>query len=552
MRKAILKTLSIIFLALAVITAILCLALSHTETAFADGPAHFTILTTDGNTWELRHETATISYADGNFFNFETPDDPTSPQNKFREEILHQLDLLGKGADEYELTFVLPKPEIYFLNGISSNPYTELDDSQIVVRTDYSDMLSTSEIVLEYRPKGDGAFTVFPTLDATNLRFGKGLSKGEYEVRICLTKSFDYFGRHYEPSTYSDPSNCFITESKIPDEDIEIPELPPFEYGLNLTEIAKRVSEWDGNGTWTVSAGQDASFVPPAAEAQRLVHLDFQPNNTNYDKNENMLVPIVVEPRKIVVYIEDVNVVVGAARVENFEFNTESTLALDDTLESIGFSIAVQNLDVNVAGTYYIRATVTDSNYEVVNRNYYDMHVLGGKYIVHSKGFVVHTEDYRDVTFERAEGFIGFEIVLIVCERTEINYFEENVLHGIASGKKYVATSGYWVFVRDSNGNEVHDLGDLKVTVSDKGDECAVVYYTSEGELVIVELGEDMSFVLPNNAQAFFVLKNKPAPYYRTEEWNAGLTATCVLIILFAVAAWVCLIVYATKRRLLK
>ncbi|MBO4554639.1 MAG: hypothetical protein J5713_02545 [Clostridia bacterium] len=551
MRKAVLKSSIIIFLALAVFTAVLCLALSHADVAIADGPAHFTILTPDGNTWELRHETATISYAYGNFFNFETPDDPMSPQNKFREEILHQLDLLGKGADEYELTFVLPKPEIYFLNGISSNPYTELDNSQIVVRTDYSDMLSTSEIVLEYRPKGDGAFTVFPTLDATNLRFGKGLAKGEYEVRICLTKSFDYFGRHYEPSTYSDPSNCFITESKIPDEDIEIPELPPFEYGLTLAQIAEKFSEWDGNGTWTVSAGQDASFVPPAAEAQRIVHFDFQPINTNYDKNENMLVSIVVEPRKIEVYIRDVHVLVGVLPIQTFEYNIESTLALDDTPESIGLFVAVQDLDINEAGTYAIRASVTSGNYVVVNRNFNDTIFMGGKYVVHSKGIVVHTADYRDVTFEREDGFIGYTITVTPLTRDEIEQILDG-LEAVINTDGLTRTSAYVVQITDANGEEVFGLDGIRVKVGSNNSESAVAYYTHSGEWRFDKLGEDTGFELKEDARLFVLFKKTPAPYYRTEEWNAGLTATCVLIILFAVATWVCLIVYVTKRRLIK
>lgn len=547
MRKAIFKT-SIILIATIVFTVCFCAVLSHaTQTAYADEPAHFTILTEDGTNWELRYETATIRYATGDFYGEES--DPTTPRNLFREEILAQLALLSKDADDYVLSFVLPKPTIYFLNGIDSNPYTDADDSMIVVETDYSDMLSTNEAVLEYRTSGQGDFAVFPVTDPTALRFGKGVAKGDYEVRAVITKRFDYFGRHYEPQTTSDPLVCHITGSSIPDENIEIPSLPPFEYGMTLAEIAQAVSDLDQNGTWTVSAGQNADYRPVASDEQRIVRLDFQSINVNYDANVGLQVPILVKKRRLEVYIGDVNVLVGASLVQTFEYSVESTLAAGDTLESIGFSVSAQNVNVNVAGTYPIRASVTSGNYEVVNRNYESTIFMGGKYIVHAKGIVVHTSDYREVTFEREEGFIGYTIEFTPISKADLDGVKEE-LYANPDSNGLTLVGVYVLQITDSNGVEVVDMDGIRVTLTQKDNEYAVAYFAN-GEWVFVRL-EDMGFDLVDNARVFAIFKQTPVPYYRTEEWNAGLTATCVLIILFAVATWIVVIIAATKRRILK
>jgi|GEM_PF-5377227 len=549
MKKSLTLT-SIVLISLLVLTAgVLCFALGSQNVAYADDPVHFTISTANGSHWELRLETAIVSTADGNFFNFENPNDETSPRNVFEEEILHQLALLSKGAEEYELSFVIPTPVIYFLDGIDSNPYTETDDSMIVVRTDYAELFSTNDVILEYRKVGESDFAVFPTIGASELRFGKNMDKGDYELRINLSEEFKYLGRDYTASAKSEPLVCHITDSKIPDDEIEIPSLPALEYGLTLTEIAERVSAWDRNGIWTVSTGQNADYVLPASDDARVVKMDFQPNNLNYDKNLGLSVPIVVSQRKLEVYVEDVNVIVGADLVSDFVYHVESALAPGDTLESIGFKVTAEGVNKDKVGTYFIRASVSNDNYLVVNRNVYDMHVAGGKYIVHSKGVVVHTQDYRDLTFYREDGFIGYEITVVVLDSSQIEAIGESIATALDE-KDAEISSGYLVTIKDADGNEV-DLDGVTLTIENKGGEIAVAYLGANGEWITEDLQEG-AFELPNGVRAFVVLKQLPAPYYRSADWNAGLTATCVLIILFAAATWIVVVISLTKRRILK
>ena len=78
-----------------------------------------------------------------------------------------------------------------------------------------------------------------------------------------------------------------------------------------------------------------------------------------------------------------------------------------------------------------------------------------------------------------------------------------------------------------------------------------MAYFDGE-QWQVVLLDDSMSFVLPNGIRTFAVYGKTPAPYGKTVDWNGGLTAICVLIMLFVVGTWIVVSVYNLKRRILK
>ncbi len=547
MKNAYTKLFIVLAFVLLLVVAGLFACVYHTAfTAYADGTPSFTITTTTGQEWQLRYEGVLLQEINGSFFNYEDDDDPTQPAIVFKNLIQAKLEALSRDPEDYNLTFNMPIPNISFENDMDSNPYTELNDSEIIVQVDYLGILSSPSTSLEYKPQGadDSEYVVFPTIGGNRLRFGQSVNKGDYEVRVKVGETFTYLGRPYNPTSTSTSLVCHITDANLPDRLIHVPESGElsFEFGLTLAEIATRTSERDSRGTWTISAGQNPDSKLPANDNERIVYMDFQSVNQNYNNRTNIAVPMTISKRRLSVYVDSVDAIKGQPLVTNIGYSVDSALVGDDTLESIGFKIDTSAVDINTEGEYAIYVTVTNPNYNPITRNYETQHVLHSFYRVHSNKVYCLFDDFRSVIVSRPDGFINMNVIV---GNTGDLFENDEALVGMTVIANYV------VLVTDEDGNMLSGLGEITLTLEKRPDDYAIAYQLN-GETVVVLLDENNSFVLPNDVLAFSVLKKNPEPYSNMVEWNAALTAISVLIILFAVAIWVVIILYITKRRLLK
>ena len=543
------KIISIIIVFLLLVIAGVFACLFHTTlTANADALPSFEISTATGQDWTLKYEGVSVQSLSGNFFNFEDEDDPDQPAVVFKNLIRSRLSALGRGEDEYTLSFKMPTPTISFENDMDSNPYTEVaDECNIILLVNYTGVLSSAATSVEYKQASadDSAYTVFPTAGGYRLRFGQGVNKGDYSVRVKVGESFEYLGREYNPVSTSNALECHITDTELPDRLLNVPDLPNFEYGLTLAEIAARASELDRYGTWTISSPQNPDMRLIASENTRTVKMDFQSINANYNVKKNVSVPVVVGKRNLSVYVDSVSALIGQPLRSDIGYSVDSTLAPGDTLESIGFKIDTHEVDINTEGEYSIYATVKDENYNPITRTYESQHILHSFYRVHSTRVRVVADDFREIFVERPEGFIGITLSAYRMGNSVVDEADPSLAD-------YSFVTAYVIVATDEDGNVVRDLGELTVTMTKREDDHAVAY-EENGEIKVVplEAGETFSVKLPNNVIGFSVLKKHSDAILKTVEWNDTLTALSVLIILFVVASWVVVCIYVAKRRLI-
>ena len=531
------------FALLVILAAVFALSCGQ-NVAYADTVHTFLISSEDGNLWNIYFDGGYLQSADGNFFNYSDPDSDY-PATIFKQVIDAKVASLPVEDRTYQITFDIPAPIAYFVDGIDQNPYTEENNSMIYAKTDYVGPLPGLSLELEYRPLGEGEFARFDTTGTRTFRFGTSVAKGDYELRIKAGVRFTYYGTEYTATKASNVIVCHITDSAFPEESLaEVKEtlgVVELEYGATLEEIAEYASTLTRAGDWTVWSGQDAAYVYPANENERTIYLDFHSVNVNYDVSEKVPVPVVVRQRRLDVWVETVEVLVGHPLVTEFSYNkdeVESRLVGEDTLASIGFKIAAQNVNINVPGTYQIKATSTNNNYEIITRTPETQHLLAGIYRIHSNGIIAHGDDFRNVTIVRPEGVIGLHFEVVRGE--EFEGFDGLTL-----------ISAYRLIVTDGDGNEIENLGELTVTLEKFPEDYAVAYFDGE-QWQVVLLDDSMSFILPNGIRTFAVYGKTPAPYGKTVDWNGGLTAICVLIMLFVVGTWIVASVYNLKRRILK
>ena len=540
------KLIVVLTILLLLVVAGLFVCIYHTTlTAYANDFPNFSISTEDGQHWHLYYEGVLMQDATGNFFNYEDETDPTQPAVLFRDLIRARLTTLGRGEDEYNLSFTMPTPTITFKDGMDSNPYTELNDSEIFVDVNYSGILSSAAITLEYKVQGADASTyqVFPSLGGNSIRFGQSVDKGDYEVRVKTGENFIYLERAYNPISTSAPLVCHITDAEVPDRLINPPALDDLQYGMTLADIAARASELDRYGTWTVAEGQNPDFRFSASENMRTVYMDFESINQNYNVRKNLAVSVRVAKRTLSVYVESVDALKGQPIKTNIGYSVDSALAPGDTLESIGFAIDTSEVDITREGEYSIYVTVTNPNYNPITRTYETQHVLHSFYRVHPNKVYAESDDFREFIVERPDGFIGLTVKFY---RVGTNVVDEtsDKLDGMT------VIVGYVVLVQDESDALVNDLGEITITMQKRPDDYAIAYEL-DGEMHVIVLDESMTFTLPNNVIGFAVLKKDAESFANTLEWNGTLTALCVLIVLFAVASWVVVCIYIAKRRLL-
>ncbi len=543
------KIISIIIVLLLLVIAGVFACLFHTTLmASADALPSFEIVTTTGQDWTLKYEGVTVQELSGNFFNFEDEDDPNQPAVVFKSLILSRLASLGREEDEYTLFFTLPKPVISFENDMDSNPYAEVaEECNIIVIVDYTGILSSAATSIEYKATSadESEYTVFPTAGGYRLRFGQSVDKGDYNVRVKVGESFEYLGRQYSTVQTSNTLECHITDTELPERLLHIPDLPNFEYGLTLADIAARASELDRYGTWTISTPQNPEQRLSANENTRTVKMDFKSINDNYNVKKSVSVPVVVGKRNLSVYVNSVSALIGQPLVTDIGYKVDSTLAPGDTLESIGFKIDTHEVDINTAGEYSIYVTVDDNNYNPITRTYESQHILHSFYRVHSTRERVVADDFREIFVERPEGFIGITLSAYRMENSVVDETNPSL-----SG--YSVVVSYVIVATDEDGNIVRDLGELTISMTRREDDHAVAY-EENGKLNVVSLdaGDSFSVKLPNNVVGFSILKKHSASLVNTVEWNGALTALSILIIAFVVASWVVICVYLTKRRLI-
>ena len=548
MKNAHAKIFIVLAFVLLLVVAGLFACVYHTAfTAYGDSTPSFSIVTTTGQDWQLKYEGVLVQELTGNFFNYEDEDDENQPAIVFKNLIQARLEALSRDPDDYTLTFNIPTPTITFKNDMDSNPYTELNDSQIIVQVSYMGILSSPSTSLEYKPQGadDSEYVVFPTIGGNELRFGQSVDKGDYEVRVKVGANFQYLGRPYSPTSVSTSLVCHITDADLPDSLIHVPESGElsFEYGWTLAEIASRISANDQRGTWTIAAPQDPTTKLSANDIERTVYMDFESINQNYNERTNVAVPLTVTKRRLSVYVDSVDRIKGQPLVTNIGYSVDSTLVEGDTLESIGFKIDTSEVDVNTEGEYPIFVRVTNPNYNPITRNYETQHVLHSFYRVHSDKVHCTFDDFRSIIVARPDGFIGMKVVA----GNTGSLFDET--DSAFEGMTVIAN--YVLFVTDNDDHKLSDLGDISVTLDKRPDDYAVAY-EHDGKIVVIVLDENMTFTLPNDVISFAVLKKNPEPYAKTVEWNASLTALSILIMLFTVAIWVVVVLFASKRRLLK
>ena len=542
MKRTFATSLIFVFALLLISAAVFACVFNQADTAYAGTTHVFLIFTEDGNLWNIYFDGGYLQSAEGNFFNYS---DPASdyPATIFEQVIDAKVASLPEEERTYEIKFDIPAPIAYFVDGIDQNPYTEENNSMIFAKTDYVGCLPGLSLELEYRPLGEGEFTLFDTEGTRTFRFGTNVAKGDYELRIKAGVRFKYYGTEYTATKASNVIVCHITDSAFPEESLaEVKEtlgMLELEYGMTLEEIAEYASTITRNGSWTVWSGQSPEYRYPASENERTIYLDFHSINTNYNVAEKVAVPLMVRGRTLDVWVESVNVLVGHELVTDFEYIIEGTFVGDDTADSIGLKVAAQNVNINVPGTYDILATATNGNYRIITRTPETQHHLAGIYRVLSKGVVVRASDFRDITIVREEGFIGLNVEII----TEHQF--DDAIDGL------IFIIGYHISVKDGDGNELSDLGDLRITLERYSQDYAVAYFDGEEWRVIV-LDESMTFELPDGIRYFAVFRKAPEGYDKTVEWNGGLTAICVLMILFVVGIWVVVAVYQLKRRILE
>ena len=537
------KFITILAIALLAVVATLFVCLYHSAmTAYADEIPAFVIRTTTGQDWELELVgDGVVASATGDFFDYMDRSNPSQPALLFRDAIKAELTSRSLGDDEYNLSFEMPTPTIAFSGGIDSNPYTEFDDSEIIITISVATVFSDAEITIEYKPQGgaDSEYVVFPTAGGNTVRFGKSVDKGVYDVRARVRETVDYLGRRYVTDETSSALVCHITDSDLPDRLVRIPSLEPFEYGATLQDIADRATVFDRNGKWTVASSLDPNTMLPASESAQEIVLDYESDNKNYNKRMGVNVSVTVSKRRLIVYVDSVDRLKGKPLVTEFTYHCDTPLAAGDTFESIGFSVAAEGVDPNVPGTYPIYAHATSNNYAVETRTIETQHVMHGFYRVHATSVSVHADDFREIVITRAEGFIGWDVDI------ERAFDVECDLDG------YVVSVAYKFVVKDSDGNEVSDVGEVTITLEPRRGDVAIAY-VADGEWIVVDLDESGVFNLPSGVKAFVVLQNAPVQNQKIVEWNDALTAITSLIIVFAAAIWIVIVCYVAKRRLLK
>lgn len=489
---------------------------------YAQNAYSFIISTNDGVNWELSEGNGTLIVSSrGNFYD--------NVGVEFSERINSMI-----GQSDYSLQFLLPSIDAFFIDGINSNPYTQNDDSLIIVDCTHTAILGGGiSRMLEYRVRGASEYKTYASAmsEGSSIRFGKDVDNGEYELRYVITEELIFNDKLY--SVRRESANelaCTITTA--------VPVLPQLgvqliPYGTPVSQIGALID--DDNATWTLSDGQtDTNLILPVSDSPYKIRFDYKHNNKNYDVVKNVEVDIMIVPKHIRVYIRDVKRLCAQPEVDDFVYVLGEALIGDDTQEQLNFSFEVEDLDINTAGEYKIIGHWDNANYSVEFLNYDSPIIDYGRYIVYPTHISVTAWDGRAFDFYCASGFINASPVLDKAQDFSVE-----------SPKGYELLGAYSLAYVDVAGDIV-DF-DNEVEISLKFDGASKIVYFLDDEFVTVDVNEQNSFVLPSGVSQFYLfeLSDETARLYWYEIF------IIVLISLLAVGIAVTAIIFKKRRWLL-
>lgn len=536
--------------------------------AYAQDKPSFTIKTQDNYRWELIKDDVVILSENGAFFDT-TGEEPAQNVvavkfvNKIKQTLLADgiIDdsVTGYLHEYYNLTFEVPKFSARLLNGINENPYTEADDSRIVVEGNYTNSIATDALLsLQYSEQGEDKFSSCDSSSVgSGLRFGQYVPVGVYDVRMIAIEKFEFDGAERSATHYSESVICTITMGSAPTIENATAKIT---YGDKVGEIsnisAQFTNKYGGiemSGKWVLSKNQtDSAFengivadsILPVRDEAYTVMFDFEPANKNYEKAENIPVSVSVDRREIYVYIGDAYSLVGEdlADLKDVEYKIfEESLADCDTIDDLNIQLVYESgTNKDVAGQYRILAISDNKNYIVYSRNMTSQFIDGGRYRVYETRLSVTADDGFVFEVYCGDGFVAMNVII---ERIEV------------SGDKFgihEVVSAYRITFLDYNRNEVLPTGEYTIawTASVEG-----ATWVCADENSKFDLTETSSITLePEQNEIYFVREVKePEPTVVKGDLlstrNIALIAICCVL---ASGIIVVVVAYNQRRRYLK
>lgn len=490
--------------------------------AYAQTEYSFIISTNDGVNWELSDGDGTLIVSSrGNFYD--------NVGVEFSETINSMI-----GQSDYSVRFLLPPIDAFFTDGIDSNPYTQNDDSLIIVDCTHSAILGGGiSRMLEYKVRGESEYKTYASAmsEESKIRFGKDVDNGEYDLRYVIIEKLVFNDRLY--SVRRESANelaCTITTA--------VPVLPQLgdrliPYGTPISQIGDLIGE--NSATWTLSEGQaDTDAILPVSNSPYKIRFDYKHNNKNYDVVKNVELDIRIIPKRIRVYIRDVKRLCAQPEVDDFVYVLGEALVGEDTQEQLNLSFEVKDLDINAAGEYKIIGQWDNANYSVEFLNYDSPIIDYGRYIVYPTNVSVTAWDGRVFGFYCARGFINASPVLNKAQDFSVGSIKGYDLLG-AYSLAYVNVAG-----------EIVDF-DNEVEISFKFDGASKIAYFINDEFVIVDVNEQNAFILPTGVSQFYLFELSD----ETARLDWYEIFIIVLISLLAVGIAVTAIIFKKRRWLL-
>lgn len=331
-----------------VATGCLCLSFCR-DVAYAIEPASLTVATEDGFGWRIKDEGGSVlKECDGGFYGGVAQEFAAFLKERY--------------GDNYTLKFELPDVNAFFVGGICENPFTEADDSAIVVDGEFAQMIGGASVSLEYRREGEDGFEAFAsTLPVGNkIVFGKGVAVGEYELRYVVTEEFEFANRRYAGRRVSSRLlKCSITasEPRVPSLDVVYAE-----YGTAAQDIGKAI----GGGSWSFANDNTvaANTVLGVKDGGYMLRFDFRHDNPNYLPVKGVEVRVEILPKLLTVYVDDVERVSGEPLVSEFVYRVSGGLVGDDTAADLEIAVYSDCRDKNEPGIYRLYGRVGNPNYD--------------------------------------------------------------------------------------------------------------------------------------------------------------------------------------------
>lgn len=536
--------------------------------ANAQDKPSFTIRTQNNYSWELLKDDVVILSANGAFFDT-TGEEPAQDVvavkfvNKIRQTLLDDgvIDesVTGYLHEYYDLTFEVPTYSTWLLNGIDENPYTEMDDSRIVVEGNYTNSIATDALIsLQYSEQGADNFRACDSSSVgEGLRFGQNVPVGVYDVRMLATEKFEFDGAERSATHYSESVVCTITMGAAPTINNATAQIT---YGEKVGEIFNISAQFTNKygavempGKWVLSQNQtDDAFgngivadrILPVRDDAYTVMFDFEPSNKNYEKAENIPVSVSVNRREIYVYIGDAYSLVGEdlADLNNVEYKVyEESLAEGDTIDDLNLTLVYDSgINKDVVGQYLILANSDNQNYTVYSRNMTSQFVDGGRYRVYATRLLVTADDGFVFEIYCGEGFVAMTAII---ERMDVPSDKFGI---------HEVVSAYKIIFLDYNRNEVLPTGEYTIAWTADVEDATWVC-TDENNMF--DLPETSSITLEKEQNEIYFVKEVKEPEPTIVKGDLLSTRNIALLAVCGALA-LCIIVvvgaYNTRRRYLK